>query len=69
MQVIIAGGYCDAGNTMLYSKLTEHTNSKGGSSMKKVFLCILVIFFIAGCATPKGVTRLEKRNYVLLYKV
>ncbi len=36
--------------------------------MKKVFLCILVIFFIAGCATPKGVTRLEKRNYVLKMK-
>jgi lipid-binding SYLF domain-containing protein len=33
--------------------------------MKKVFLCILAVLFIAGCATPKGVTKKDKRNYVI----
>jgi lipid-binding SYLF domain-containing protein len=33
--------------------------------MKKVLLCILAVLFIAGCATPKGVTKKDKRNYVI----
>lgn len=36
--------------------------------MKKVFLFILIGFFLFGCATPKGVTKKEQTDYVLEMK-
>jgi lipid-binding SYLF domain-containing protein len=36
--------------------------------MKKVFLFILVGFFLFGCVTPKGVTKKEQTDYVLEMK-
>lgn len=36
--------------------------------MKKIFLLVLIGFFVAGCATPKGVTKRDQRDHVLKMK-
>jgi len=36
--------------------------------MKKILLLILIGVFLTGCATPKGVTKKDQRNYVLKMK-
>ena len=36
--------------------------------MKKVFLIIVTAFFLVSCATPKGVTKQDQRDYALKMK-
>ena len=33
--------------------------------MKKILLLVLIAVFITGCATPKGVTKKDQKNYVI----
>ena len=37
--------------------------------MKKILLLVLISVFLTGCATPKGVTKKDQRNYVLKMQV